>query len=78
MLIAEIPGTGDNPGDPSDPASPDRVWTSLFEWVAQQQNINQQKVVAWGLSTGGYYAIRVAHTHADKLKGVVAHGGGCQ
>ena len=31
----------------------------------------------WGLSTGGYYAIRIAHTHEDRLRGVVAQGGGC-
>ncbi|KAI1094194.1 yellowish-green 1-like protein [Rostrohypoxylon terebratum] len=74
-LIVEIPGTGDNPGAPGDPASPDRVWSSLFEWVAKQDGIDQGRLVNWGLSTGGYYALRVAHTHADKLKGVVAHGG---
>ncbi|KAL8284371.1 hypothetical protein RB597_001610 [Gaeumannomyces tritici] len=76
-LVVEIPGTGDNPGLRSDPESPDRVWSSLFDWVAEQKAINQAKVVNWGFSTGGYYSIRLAHTHADKLKGVVALGGGC-
>ncbi|KAI1826432.1 Alpha/Beta hydrolase protein [Xylaria intraflava] len=77
LLVVEIPGTGDNPGNPSDPESPDRVWTSMFDWIGRQGNIDQNKVVNWGFSTGGYYSIRVAHTHADKLKGVVALGGGC-
>ena len=76
-LIVEIPGTGDNPGAPSDAKSPDRVWNSMFDWVAQQEAIDQSKVVNWGFSTGGYYSIRVAHTHAEKLRGVVALGGGC-
>ncbi|KAI1415649.1 yellowish-green 1-like protein [Hypoxylon sp. FL1857] len=75
-LIVEIPGTGDNPGAPSDPSSPDRVWSSMFDWVAKQGGIDQTRIVNWGFSTGGHYSIRVAHTHADKLKGVVAHGGG--
>ncbi|KAI0889473.1 yellowish-green 1-like protein [Annulohypoxylon maeteangense] len=75
-LVVEIPGTGDNPGAPNDPASPDRVWSSLFEWVARQEGIDQGRVINWGFSTGGYYSIRMAHTHADKLKGVVALGGG--
>lgn len=75
-LVVEIPGTGDNPGAPSDPASPDRVWSSMFDWIAKQESIDQSRIVNWGFSTGGYYSIRVAHTHADKLKGVVAHGGG--
>ncbi|KAK7991463.1 hypothetical protein PG988_000257 [Apiospora saccharicola] len=76
-LIVEIPGTGDNPGLASDPASPDRVWNSMFDWVAQQEEIDQSRVVNWGFSTGGYYSIRLAHTHADKLKCAVALGGGC-
>ena len=76
VLVLEIPGTGDNPGDPSDPTSPDRVYTSMWEWIAEQQEIDQKRVVCWAFSTGGYYAIRMAHTHADKLAGVVAQGGG--
>ena len=36
-----------------------------------------KKVVARGISTGGYNAFRVAHTHADRLFAVVAQGGGC-
>ncbi|KAK7931214.1 hypothetical protein PG985_001926 [Apiospora marii] len=76
-LIVEIPGTGDNPGLASDPASPDRVWSSMFDWVAAQPEIDQSRVVNWGFSTGGYYSIRLAHTHADKLRCAVALGGGC-
>ncbi|PVH94696.1 alpha/beta-hydrolase [Periconia macrospinosa] len=76
-LILEIPGTGDCPAAPSDPKSPDRLYTSLFEWIGQQNRIDQSKVAVWAFSTGGFYAIRVAHTHADKLAGVVALGGGC-
>ncbi|KAI1467467.1 yellowish-green 1-like protein [Daldinia caldariorum] len=75
-LVVEIPGTGDNPGAAGDPESADRVWSSLFDWVAGQDGIDQSRIVNWGFSTGGYYSIRVAHTHADKLKGVVALGGG--
>ncbi|KAI1364574.1 Alpha/Beta hydrolase protein [Xylaria arbuscula] len=77
LLVLEIPGTGDNPGVPSDPESPDRVWSSMFEWISQQTAIDETKIVNWGFSTGGYYSIRLAHTHPNKLKGVVALGGGC-
>lgn len=77
MIITEIPGTGDSPAEPNDPLSPDRVWSSLFDWVEEQKEIDQTRKVVWGLSTGGYYAIRVAHTHPTRLTGVVAHGGGC-
>lgn len=76
-VVLEIPGTGDCPAAASDPQSPDRLYSSLFDWVAQQPGIDQKKVAVWAFSTGGYYAIRVAHTHAEKLAGVVALGGGC-
>lgn len=73
----EIPGTGDSPADTKDPTSPDRVWTTLFDWVERQLEIDQTRKVLWGFSTGGYYAIRVAHTHPKHLAGVVSLGGGC-
>jgi hypothetical protein len=76
-LIAEIPGTGDSPADPRDPTSPDRQYSSVLDWVAQQKEVDSKKVVVWGFSTGGYYALRVAHTHADRLLASVSLGGGC-
>jgi hypothetical protein len=34
-------------------------------------------VLARGISTGGSYAFRIAHTHANRLFAVVTQGGGC-
>jgi predicted esterase len=79
-LSFEIPGTGDCPAAPSDPASPDRLMSSVVDWVeanAQTYGFDLQKIVARGISTGGYYAFRIAHTHANRLFAVVAQGGGC-
>ncbi|GIZ48646.1 hypothetical protein CKM354_001169800 [Cercospora kikuchii] len=76
-LILEIPGTGDSPADPSDPTSPDREWSSLFDWIDSRPEIDQTRKALWSFSTGGYYGIRLAHTHHNRLQGVVAHGGGC-
>ncbi len=79
-LSFEIPGTGDCPAAPNDPASPDRLMSSIFDWInvqSTQQGLNQNRVLARGISTGGYYAMRIAHTHADRLFAVVAQGGGC-
>ena len=76
-IIAEIPGTGDCPANPSDPISADRLWSSLLDWIDSQKYIDKGKMCAWGFSTGGYYAMRMAHTHPDHFAGVVAHGGGC-
>ncbi|KAK3314225.1 yellowish-green 1-like protein [Apodospora peruviana] len=75
-VVVEIPGTGDSPADPSDPTSPDRQWSSLLDWVDTQSQIDSKKIIVWGFSTGGYYALRVAHTHANRLLGSVSLGGG--
>lgn len=76
-IVLEIPGTGDSPADPKDPTSPEREWSSLFDWIDEQPEIDHSRVALWAYSTGGYYAIRLAHTHHDRLAGVVALGGGC-
>lgn len=76
-IVLEIPGTGDCPASASDPRSPDRLYSSLFDWIDQQDSLDNKKTAIWAFSTGGYYAIRVAHTHPERLAGVVALGGGC-
>ena len=79
-LSFEIPGTGDCPAAPGDPSAPDRLMSSVLDWVLANRTayaFDTTKVIARGISTGGYYAMRVAHTHADRLFAVVAQGGGC-
>ena len=76
VVIAEIPGTADCPADAKDPSSPDRLWDSIFKWMREQKIFDMKTVVSWGLSCGGYYAVRIAHTHAKQLKGSVAQGAG--
>lgn len=75
-LVVEIPGTGDSPATPSDPTSPDRQWSSVLDWISTQAEVDSRKIVVWGFSTGGYYALRIAHTHATRLLGSVSLGGG--
>ncbi|EAW14606.1 heptaketide hydrolyase ayg1 [Aspergillus clavatus NRRL 1] len=76
-VVVEIPGTADSPADPADPSSPDRLWNSVLSHLDQQPALDTGKLVVWGLSAGGYYAIRAAHTHRERLAGSVAHGPGC-
>jgi hypothetical protein len=75
-VIAEVPGTADCPADPADPLSPDRLWTSVLDWMDAQGVFDMKRVMVWGLSTGGYYAVRVAHTHKDRIFASIAHGAG--
>ncbi|RDW81927.1 alpha hydrolase-14 [Coleophoma cylindrospora] len=75
-VIVEVPGTAECPADPSDAAGPDRLWTALLDWMQKENSFDMQKVMVWGLSTGGYYAVRIAHTHRERLVGVIAQGAG--
>ena len=76
VVSVEIPGTGDCPAAPNDPTSSERLWTSVLDWVATEPDLDPSRMVARGVSTGGYHAFRLAHTHAERLAGVVAQGGG--
>jgi len=78
-LAVDIPGTADSPAARNDPNSPDRLWSSVLDWMESSKaryGFDVSRVVARGISTGGYYALRVAYTHADRLYAVVAQGGG--
>jgi pimeloyl-ACP methyl ester carboxylesterase len=78
-LSVEIPGTGDCPAAANDPRSPDRLFSSILDWIAGEgmtrHALDHKQVVARGVSTGGYYAFRIAHTHADRLVASVGQGG---
>jgi Esterase FrsA-like len=76
IIVVEIPGTGDSPALANDPEGGDRQWSSLLDWVATQPRIDSKKLVVWGFSTGGYYAMRIAHTHADRIMASIPLGGG--
>jgi hypothetical protein len=76
-IVLEVPGTGDCPANASDVTSPDRLYSSLLDWIAQQPHLDAKRTAVWAFSTGGYYGMRVAHTHKDRLAGVAALGGGC-
>ncbi|KAF2648194.1 alpha/beta-hydrolase [Lophiostoma macrostomum CBS 122681] len=76
-LICDIPGTTrDCPSNRRDPLAPDRLFTSILDYIAATPDLDERRVIAWGLSAGGYYAIRLAHTHRERLLGAVGHGAG--
>lgn len=75
-VTLEIPGTADCPADAADPTSSERLWDSLFAWLDTLPHLDLTRVAVWGLSAGGYHAVRMAHTHAARLTGAVAQGAG--
>jgi dienelactone hydrolase len=74
--IVEIPGTADCPADPKNPESSERLWDSVLAWMEKEGRFDMGKVLLWGLSSGRYHAVGVAHTHEERLRGVIAQGVG--
>jgi dipeptidyl aminopeptidase/acylaminoacyl peptidase len=48
----------------------------VFDWLDEQQDIDARRCVAVGASFGGYWAMKLAYTHRDRLRGCVNWGGG--
>lgn len=56
-VIVDIPGTADCPADRRDPRSAERLFGCVLEWIKDQPGLDEKRVVAWGLSAGGYNAV---------------------
>jgi esterase FrsA len=53
----------------------ERMFDTVLDWIGRQPRLDAERVGFWGASTGGYWAVKVAHTHRDRLACVVSHGG---
>ena len=47
IIGAEIPGCGDCPAAKMDPESPDRLWSSVLDWIVEQPDLDEHNVCAW-------------------------------
>ena len=74
VLLVDMPGVGESPVL----ASPDaeRQWTPIFDWLATRDDLDGARCAAVGGSFGGYWAMKLAYTHRDRLRCAVNWGGG--
>ncbi len=72
-LAMDMPGVGDAPIDGGPEA--ERLWDAVFDWIATQEDLDARRVAVHGASTGGYWAAKLAHTHRDRIRAAVNHGG---
>jgi len=70
----DMPGVGESPVL----AGPDaeRQWDPVFAWLADRADLDGERCAALGLSFGGYWAMKLAHTHRQRLAAAVNWGGG--
>lgn len=72
-LAIDGPGVGDSPLKGSENA--ERLFETVLDWIGTRRQLNAKKVAIWGLSTGGYWAVKVAHIYKDKIACAVSQGG---
>jgi pimeloyl-ACP methyl ester carboxylesterase len=69
----DMPGVGEAPVL----AGPDaeRMWDPIFDWLDDSE-FDSSRIGLLGLSFGGYWAMKLAHTHRDRVRAAVNWGGG--
>ncbi|MGH2891661.1 MAG: alpha/beta hydrolase family protein [Solirubrobacteraceae bacterium] len=74
VLLVDMPGVGESPVR----AGPDaqRQWTPIFDWLATRDDLDPERCAAAGGSFGGYWAMKLAYTHRERLRCAVNWGGG--
>jgi len=72
-LCIDMPGVADAPLAGSEDG--ERLWDAVFDFIASRADLDAHRVGIVGGSTGGYWATKVAHTHASRLKAAVNQGG---
>ena len=72
-LAIDMPGVADAPLTGSEDG--ERLWDAVFDYISSRSDLDANRVALHGGSTGGYWATKVAHTHAHRLRGAVNQGG---
>ena len=72
-LCIDMPGVADAPIAGDEDA--ERLWDAVFDYIAARADLDEGRVGIIGGSTGGYWGAKVAHTHRERLRAAVNHGG---
>jgi hypothetical protein len=72
-LAIDMPGVADAPLAGSEDG--ERLWDAVFGFLDGRSDLNAERVGIHGGSTGGYWATKVAHSHASRLRAAVNQGG---
>jgi esterase FrsA len=70
----DMPGTGESPVKYTDPRA-DRVFSTFIDYLLTRDDVDATRLGVWGGSYGAYWAAKLAHTEAKRLKGAVFQGG---
>jgi hypothetical protein len=73
VLALDNAGVGQAPIKGADDA--ERMWDTIFDWVAARAGVDAARMAIMGNSTGGYWAAKLAHIRRDRIRCAVNHGG---
>jgi pimeloyl-ACP methyl ester carboxylesterase len=71
----DMPGAGENPCPGHDPKA-ERTFSAAMDYLESRRDIDGQRIACMGGSFGGYWAAKLAHTEAKRLRGAVNWGAG--
>jgi esterase FrsA len=72
-LCIDMPGVADAPLAGSEDG--ERLWDAVLDWIGQRTDLDSDRIGIVGGSTGGYWATKVAHSHRQRIRAAVNHGG---
>jgi dipeptidyl aminopeptidase/acylaminoacyl peptidase len=70
FFAVDGPGTGQAPLKVSETA--DRMFSRVLDYLATRPEVDKSRIAVFGVSFGGYWAAKLAHTERSRLRGVVA------
>lgn len=70
----DMPGAGDNPVRFMEPDA-ERSFSAVIDHLQQRDEVDGARIGVWGGSFGGYWAAKLAHVEAARLKAAVTQGG---
>ncbi len=71
----DMPGTGENPVLGNDLRA-ERTFSAALDYLEGRSDIDGKRIAVMGGSFGGYWAAKVAHVEAKRLRGAVNWGAG--
>ena len=71
----DMPGAGENPLLGQDPRA-ERTFSAAIDYLATRKEVDGKRIAVMGGSFGGYWAAKLAHVEAKRLRGAVNWGAG--
>jgi len=71
----DMPGAGENPCLGQEPRA-ERTFSAAIDYLETRKDVDGKRIAVMGGSFGGYWAAKVAHTEAKRLRGAVNWGAG--